>query len=135
MTMLKLQFAGTIKKVETRNAAGKTIAAVQICKKVAGRDVEPGTFTWIRVTVWEPKDWQRMVVGGFISGCGDFTSRSYEKTDGTKGTALEVRCSSFDIELPDDRAKGVPATVSEPKPVAPPPTTIANSVATDEPPF
>jgi hypothetical protein len=104
--MLKLQFSGQIKKAQVRQAGTKTVAEVQLCKKVSGKDGAEDSFTWIKVTIWDPKDWQiaKLVAGAYISGCGDFQLRSYVKSDQTKGVSAEIRCSSFDIDQPDDRA-------------------------------
>lgn len=139
MTTLKLQFSGHIKKVYMRQAGTKTVAEVQLCKKVPGKDEQPDSFTWIKVTLWDPKDWQasKLVAGGYITGCGDFTLRSYEKSDKTKGVSAEVRCSSFDIDMPDDRvavANGSQQQTLEPEPVAKP--VVSHAIdGKDEPPF
>jgi hypothetical protein len=118
MTTLKLQFSGHIKKVQVRQAGTKTVAEVQLCKKVPGKNGEPDAFTWVKATIWEPKDWQqsKLLAGAYISGCGDFAMRSYTKTDGTKGVSAEVRCSSFDIDMPDER---VPVASHSQEAVAP----------------
>ncbi len=114
MTLFKLQFAGIAKKVEGRMAGDKQILEVSLCKKVSKAGVEPPVFTWIKVTVWQPQEWmlERIAKGVFVSGCGDFSSRSYDGKDG-KQTAMEVRCSSFDIEIAD----GAPSP-AQIKPVA-----------------
>lgn len=110
MTIMRLQFAGTIMKCEHRQAGSKPICEVSLCKKKKGKDGEEDTYTWVRITLWEPKDFQasKLVKGNFIAGSGDAELRGYEK-DGVKRQSLEVRCSSFDIEVTD----GVPRTSAQ----------------------
>jgi single-stranded DNA-binding protein len=112
MTLLKLTFAGKAMKVEHKMAGDKPIIEVSLCRKQKGRGNEPETFCWIRVTIWNaPEFMKRIQKGTFISGCGDFSSRSYEGNDG-KATALEVRCSGFDVEIDG----GEPATDQSARP-------------------
>lgn len=139
MTTLKLHFSGHIKKSTTRQAGTKTVTELQLCKKLPGKDGQPDSFTWIKVTIWSPQDWQspRLVAGGYISGYGDFVMRSYVKTDQTKGVSGEVRCSSFDIDMPDDRISSVPAD-SSPVLAVPEVSSVSSKMdvlSKDEPPF
>ena len=98
MSMLKIIFSGEIKKVEHRQAGADSIIEFQICRKNSGKKDDPATFTWLRVTLWKPAEWQasKLVIGAFVSGVGDFQLRSY---DGQKRQSAEVRCSSFDVEV------------------------------------
>jgi single-stranded DNA-binding protein len=107
MTILKAQFAGEIKKADTKNIGGKTLVEVSICKKNRTKDSEPEAFTWLRVGIWEPAAFQlpKLVKGAFIAGCGDMTLRSYEGKDG-KASSLECRCTSFDVEVSDGSPRG-----------------------------
>lgn len=128
-------FAGAIKKVEFRDAGKDKIAELSICKKEKGRgEGAEDTFTWVRVTVWNPKDFQaaKMVKDAFASGCGDFKLRSYEH-NGEKKVSAEVRCSSYDIEISDGGAPSVSTPAPTPRP-APRPAPSA-APADDEPPF
>jgi single-stranded DNA-binding protein len=130
MTILRLAFAGVVKKAEHRTAAGKSLVEVSICKKNRTKQGEPDAFTWIRVTLWEPAEFQapKLVKGSFIAGTGDLTARSYEGKDG-KAVSLEVSCRSFDVEVSD----GAPAE-SAPAPRPTRPAQAAQS-ETEEPPF
>lgn len=135
MTILKLQFAGEIKKAEHKTAAGKQLVEVSLCKANRKKEGEQDTFTWIRVSIWEPADFQapKLIKGSFIAGSGDMTHRSYMK-DGQKGHAIELSCRSFDIEVSDGSARSnapAAAPASAPRRPAPP----APSTGDDEPPF
>ena len=121
MTVLRLTFAGEIKKAEHKTAGGKALVEISLCRKNYAKQGDPETFTWIKVKLWEPADFlaQKLVKGAFIAGSGELTSRSYEK-DGVKGQSLEVRCSGFDVEMPRDGVAGdVPAPQSAPRRPAP----------------
>jgi single-stranded DNA-binding protein len=135
MTILRLAFAGVVKKAEHRTAAGKSLVEVSICKKNRTKQGEPDAFTWIRVTLWEPAEFQapKLVKGSFIAGTGDLTARSYEGKDG-KATSLEVSCRSFDVEVSDGGdAQAAPAqSAPAPRPTRPAPTAQSE---TEEPPF
>ncbi len=118
MSLFKLMFAGQIKKVDMRAAGKDQIAELSICKKEKGRgDGAEDTYTWVRVTVWNPKDFQaaKMIKDNFAAGCGDFKLRSYEHNDEKKVSA-EVRCSSYDIEISDGGAPSVSAPAPAPRP-------------------
>ncbi len=102
MSLLRLIFAGEIKRAETKQVGGKTLVEFSICKKNYTKEgVEP-TYTWIKAQCWEAPEWLaiKLVKGAFVAGSGDMTARSYAKQDGTKGHDIEVRCSSYDLELP-----------------------------------
>jgi hypothetical protein len=103
MTTMKLSVVGQIKKVDIRDAAGKTLAEVSLCKKVKGRNGAEDQYTWIRATIWSVPDWMqtKLVKDAFIGLTGDFELRSYEK-DGVKRQSAEVRCQSFDVEIAGD---------------------------------
>lgn len=127
MTIFRLHFAGQIKKAEHRSAGGKQVAELSLCRKNRSRQGEPESFTWVRVTVWEPADFQvpGLVRGAFVAGSGEMTARSYAGKDG-KATAIEVACRSFDIAVcrPDDEAPSeraeAPKAPARPTPVKEP---------------
>lgn len=100
MTTFRLNFCGHIKKAETRNAGGKPIVELSLCRKNRTRQGEADAYTWVRVTVWEPADFQadKLVKGSFVAGSGEMAARSYDGKDG-KAVAIEVSCRSFDIEV------------------------------------
>lgn len=106
--ILKLQFAGLINKVEIKQAGSKPLAEISICKKNYAKEGEEPTFTWIRVALWEPKEFQlsKLVKGAFIAGIGDFSMRSFEH-NGVKKQSAEVRCGSFDVEIASTEAEAV----------------------------
>lgn len=110
--ILRLSFAGQITKAETKQVGEKTLIEVSLCKKHKGRNGGEDTFTWIRVNVWEPADFQvpKLVKGAFIAGSGEFQLRSFEGKDGSKQVSAECRSSSFDIEVTD----GTPREVVNP---------------------
>ncbi len=115
MTILRIQFAGVIKKAEMKTVAGKSLAEVSICKKQKGRNGGEDTFAWLRICIWEPATFQlpQLAKGAFIAGSGEFSLRSYEK-DGVKHTSAECRCSSFDVEIADG-ASGPAESADQPK--------------------
>jgi single-stranded DNA-binding protein len=129
MTTMKLSVVGQIKKVDIRDAAGKTLAEVSLCKKVKGRNGAEDQYTWIRATIWSVPDWMqaKLVKDAFIGLTGDFELRSYEK-DGVKRQSAEVRCQSFDVEIAGDAEpqQAAPPAARGPRPAAP---------LDDEPPF
>ena len=99
MSILKLMFAGEIKKAEHRTAGGKPVVDVSVCKKNRAKDKEE--FTWVRVTIWEPADFQtpKLVKGAFISGVCDIELRAFQNKEGAKDRSLEGSCRSFDVEV------------------------------------
>ena len=113
MSLFKLQFAGEARKVQSRMAADKQVIEFQLCKKDKGRNGAEDAFTWARVTLWQPAQFQldKIVDGIMVAGCGDFSLRSYEK-DGVKRQSAEVRCSSFDVEIGGMVSKGDVAPVA-----------------------
>ncbi len=114
--MMKMLFSGEIKKAETKSINGKPMVEISVCKKNKTKDGEEPSFTWLRASVWDCPDWlaPRLVKGVFVSGCGDFTLRSYTDKDGNKAVSADVRCSGYDISVPDDRPKqsAAPATAT-----------------------
>lgn len=101
MTLLRLAFAGQIKKAEHKTAAGKTLVEVSVCRKNKTKDGEPEAWTWVRASIWEPAEFQigKLAVGNFIAGSGEMVLRSYTDKSGAKGVSCEVSCRSFDIEV------------------------------------
>lgn len=140
MSIFRLIFAGQIKKCEHRTAGQKPIVEVSLCRKISKKD-EPEVWNWIKVTVWEPAEYQvaKLRKGAFIAGSGEFKLRSYEK-DGVKGSSAEVSCRSFDIEVSDGEVTGeatdihTSASATPRAPIAPRPPAAA-SAGDDEPPF
>lgn len=114
MTIFRLNFAGEIKKADMKNVGGKALAELSVCKKNRTKEGEPDSYTWLRICLWEPAEFQRpkLVKGSFIAGSGELTLRSYEGKDG-KQTSMECRCSSFDVEVSDGSAKN--ARTDEPQ--------------------
>lgn len=135
MTIYRLAFAGIIKKAEHRTAGDKQIVEVSICKKNKTKEGEDDSYTWIRITVWQPPDFMapRLVKGSFIAGSGEMTTRSYEK-DGVKATAIEVRCQSFDVEVETTSFTegAAPARTAPPARVAQRPIIADNGRVVDE---
>ena len=145
MTIFKAQFAGEIKKADTKSIGGKTLVEVSICKKNRTKDGEPEAFTWLRIGIWEPAAFQlpKLVKGAFIAGSGDMTLRSYEGKDG-KASSLECRCTSFDVEVSDGSPRESSAVAhhaakpydSQAKRAGDAPTKPTRTTPTDdEPPF
>jgi hypothetical protein len=128
---MRLSFAGEIKKADHKMAGDKPIVEISLCKKFKERDAED-SFTWIRITLWQPAEFQvaKLVKGSFIAGSGEFKLRSYMK-DGVKGHSVEVRCSSYDIEVSD----GQPAVLVAAAPRPTPKPTARPDLGNDEPPF
>lgn len=111
MTILRAQFAGEIKKAEHKEVAGKKLVELSICKKNRTKQGEPDAFTWLKVALWEPADFQipKLVKGAFVAGSGDMLLRSYEGRDG-KQSSLECRCTSFELEVSDGQLRQQSAT-------------------------
>ncbi len=136
MTTYRLHFCGKIMKSDSRMAGDKPIIELSICKKNTTKQGEEPTFSWIRVTIWQPPEWitSKAIKGAFISGSGEFSMRSYEK-DGVKHTNAEVRCGSYDCEIAgDDREQAqAPAPVAPKAHAKPVHRTAAPQVADDVP--
>jgi len=100
MTIARITFAGQIKKAEPKTAGGKQLIEVSICKKQKGRAGSEDTFLWLRISCWEPAEFQvsKLVKGAFIAGSGDLSTRAWTDKDGKNQVSLEVRCGSFDFE-------------------------------------
>ncbi len=132
MPNLRLQFSGEIRKCEHKTLGGKPMVELQICKKNYTKQGDESTFTWVRVAVWEPKEFQCFYEGGFVAGSGEFSMRSFVDKDGNKKQSAEVRCTSFDIETP----RAPEAAVTQPPAPSPRPTRPASGGGGDsEPPF
>lgn len=129
MPLLRLSFSGEARKVEHKTIGGKPAVEIQLCKKNYTKQGDEPSFTWVRVTVWEPKEFQQFHEGGFVSGSGELSVRSYADKDGNKKQSIEVRCTSFDVETP----RGVEAApVAAPAPRRPAPSPADD---TSSPPF
>jgi hypothetical protein len=100
MPIMRMQFSGEARKVAHKTIGGKSAVEIQLCKKNYAPAGQEATFTWLTITVWEPKEFQHFHDGGFVSGSGEFSVRSYTDKDGNKKQSNEVRCTSFDIETP-----------------------------------
>jgi len=136
MTILRLTFAGQIRRSEAKNIAGKQVVEFSICKKNRGKQGDPDTFTWLRVTLWEPAAFQlpHLGKGSFVAGSGEMQLRSYRKQDGSTGHNLEISCRSFDVE-PASAGHAAPQ-----QPAAQPATDSASGpqpadLGDEEPPF
>jgi single-stranded DNA-binding protein len=131
VTIMRLTFAGTITKAEPKMAGDKPIVEVSLCKKHKSKGED--TFTWIRVTIWQPAEFQvaKLVKGNFIAGQGDVQLRSYEH-NGEKRSSLEVRCTSFDVEVAAQEVRGETAQAPAAKPSQP---AYTAPVSDSEPPF
>jgi hypothetical protein len=103
MTVLRLTFAGQIKRAEHRVAAGRNLVELALCKRERGRNGGDDTFTWVGITLWEPADFQaeRLVTGAFIAGSGEFKLRSVDR-EGRPCARAEITCRSYDIEVVAD---------------------------------
>lgn len=139
MSLLRLTFAGQIKRAEHKTVGDKQLAEVSICKKQKGRGDAQETYCWIRVGIWSPPEWMiaKLVKGAFIAGTGEFSSRSYEGKDG-KATSLEVRCQSFDVEIEGGAADpaAAPAPRAAPRAAAPAAGSAGGAWSDDDaPPF
>lgn len=140
MTILRLTFAGQIKKAEHKTAGGKPLVEVSICKKNRTKQGEPDAFTWARIALWEPAEFQvgKLLKGAFIAGTGELTLRSYIDKDGAKASSMEVSCRSFDVEVsagegdqPTRTDRPTAATTAPTRSAAP----AAAAGTNDEPPF
>lgn len=133
MTIIRIAFAGHIKKSERKVLAGKPMVEFSLCRKNKTKENEPDAYTWIRVALWEPPEWMaaKIVKGAYISGSGDAVLRSYTDNAGAKATSLDVRCGSFDVDMPDERQQ---AGAAAPAPAARPAPTRQPD-ASEEPPF
>lgn len=135
MTVLRMTFAGEVKKADHKEVGGKKLVELSICKKNRGKAGEEDHFTWLRISLWEPADFQtpKLVKGAFIAGSGDATLRGYTDKDGHEKSSLECRCGSFDVEVTG-------ANVATESPAPRPARAAAPSVSPaatndDEPPF
>jgi single-stranded DNA-binding protein len=108
MSIFRLNFSGEVRKPQVKTIGADQAVEFQLMRKNYGKGPE-ATFTWIRVTLFKPQAWQieQCREGGFVSGSGEFTLRSFEQ-DGVKRQSAEVRCSSFDLDGP--RTGAAPAS-------------------------
>lgn len=121
MSNFRMSFSGDVRKPKTLDIGGKKAVEFQLMKKNYGKPDAPATFTWVRVTLFDAKDWQitQCEEGKFVAGSGEFTLRSYEK-DGEKRQSAEIRCSSFDLDGPFTGKDAAPvAGVPAPRKPAP----------------
>ena len=134
MTILRMQFAGEIKKAEHKKAGDKPIVEISLCKKFKEKAAED-SFTWVRITLWQPAEFQvaKLVKGGFIAGSGEFKMRSYKDKEGAKAVNAEIRCTSFDVEVSDGQPRAETHAASSTPVSRPAPRTA--TVDSDEPPF
>ncbi len=144
MSLLKLLFAGEIKKIEMRQVGARSLAEVSVCKKNRTKEGDEESYTWANITIWGPfPDWMgpKLVKGAMIAGSGDATLRSYLK-DGVKRQSLDVNCQSMDVEVSGGaprEAQHEPTQRAEPrvdnKMTPSKPTWKDSSIGSDEPPF
>lgn len=101
MSNFTMSFSGEVRKPQTKDIGGKKAIEFQLMKKNYGKSDAEATYTWVRVTVFDAKDWQvvQCAEGKFVAGVGEFTLRSYEK-DGVKRQSAEIRCTSFQLDAP-----------------------------------
>lgn len=128
MTIARLEFAGFIKKAEVRQAGEQTINELSICKKRRTKEGEEPSFDWYRVTLWKAAEFQlpKLVKGSYISGSGEFTSRSYVDKNGVKQSSMEIKCTSFDVEVVTKADfEGVAAAPASAPPVVKKPAALA----------
>ena len=103
MTLISIHFSGNAKKVAVRAAGDKQVAEFSICRKnYSGKNATEETFTWINVSIYDPKPFvlEHLRDGVPVAGEGEAVLRSYPKKDGTKGVSLDVRCSDRGIDFP-----------------------------------
>lgn len=118
MSNFRMSFSGDVRKPRTMDIGGKKAVEFQLMKKNYGKPDAPAAFTWVRVTLFDAKDWQiaQCEEGKFVAGSGEFTLRSYEK-DGEKRQSAEIRCSSFDLDGPyAAKPEAAAAPVASPRP-------------------
>ena len=141
MTIMRIQFAGEIKKADHKMAGDKPLCEVSLCRKHKGRNGGEDTFTWLKVCLWQPAEFQtpKLVKGAFIAGSGDVELRSFMNKDNVKQQSLECRCTSFDVEVTEGKPQSDQATPAPaPRPLAPQNRSAApvgGGMGNDEPPF
>jgi hypothetical protein len=102
MSNFRLSFSGEIKKSREFMMGAKPAVEIQLMKKnYTAQGAEP-TWTWIRVLVVDPKDFQKdwFAEGKFVAGSGEMSLKSYINKELVKQQTVEIRCSSFDIDAP-----------------------------------
>lgn len=133
MSRITIVFSGNVKKFKLRDAGEKKVAEFSICRKnYSGKKDAEDTFTWVNVSVYDPKQFilDHLRDGVPVAGEGEAVLRSYAKSDGSKGHSLDVRCQNQGIDFPfsEGSAKGDgPA----PRPAA----KAGGTDVADEPPF
>ncbi len=102
MSLFTMMFSGDVRKPAVKDIGGKRAVEFQLMKKNYSPAGQEATFTWIRVTVFDAKDWQveQCQEGKFVSGYGEFTLRSYVNKEGAKVQSAEVRATSFQLDAP-----------------------------------
>jgi single-stranded DNA-binding protein len=104
MTILRMFFAGEIKRADVRAVGDKSVLEFSLCRKnFAKKDASPDdvTFTWVNVSVWDPKEFvvENARKGVFVAGSGDCELTSYIDKEGEKKPKLSIRTTGFDIEF------------------------------------
>jgi hypothetical protein len=137
MSMMRLMFAGDIKRSELVTLGGKEALRLSIVKGNPAKPGEEKHFTWANITVWEPNHWAKtnLVTGAYIAGSGDMILRGYDQA-GVRKYALDVRCSGYDITT-SNRLEDVPGTKRTPAEQETVRIPTRNNVpeTSDEPPF
>ena len=95
-------FSGEIKKCREFNMGAKPAFELKLMKKNYAAQGAEQTWTWIKVIVVDPKDFQKnwLVEGGYIAGSGELSTKSFTNKDGVKLNEVEIRCTSYDIDAP-----------------------------------
>lgn len=122
MPIARLTFAGEIKKSEHKIVGGKPLVEASICRKQKGRDGAEDTFMWLRIAIWSPAEFQtaKLVKGAFIAGSGELSTRAFTDKDGKNQVSLEVRCTSFDVEvIGGEQRDDAPPAPRRPAPASP----------------
>ena len=134
--MLRLQFSGEIRKPLVKTIGQDQAIEFQVMKKNYAKQGEEATFTWVRVTLFKPAQFQfdQLQEGNFIAGSGEFTLRSFVNSSGVKLTSAEVRCTSFDVDCPrTEHTRALAQDKPAPSPSRPAPATPEDD--TNSPPF
>lgn len=137
MSGFRLQFSGEAKSVKSKNIGLKKALEFSLCSKNYSPAGTPDSWTWVTVTVMEPKDWlvDGIRDGVFVAGSGEFTLRSYSASTGEKRQNADVRCSGFDLNFARP-PKAVPMAEADTVRVPPrSPGPAAGTPGEDEPPF
>lgn len=109
MSQFTMVYSGDVRKPQVKDIGGKKAVEFQLMRKNYAKDqAAEATFSWVRVTVFDVKDWQveQCQEGRFVSGHGEFTMRSFTDKDGNKRQSAEVRSTSFQLDAPRTEDKG-----------------------------